>query len=491
MGPTDRLDLSEYAWTAMEQPRRPMHVATLLIYSLPEDATADYLSDLVSRLRESTEIVAPFNKVFRNPRALRPYPHWERNYDIDMEYHVRHLALPAPGGERELGALIARLHSNPLDFKRPLWEYHIIEGLENRRFAIYFKMHHAIVDGIAGVRMLQRSMSKDPHDTSAPALWSAPVPEDLRDAHTSSRRLQRALSGARRSLASANQVRKQLLEALRAGTDEDDPFMLPFQAPRTIFNGRIESQRRFATQNYAFSRIKRLSKAAKCTVNDVVLAISAGAVRRFLRDQNALPGRPLVAGIPVSLRPKDDESAGSAVSFIMANMGTHIADPRRRLEKICASTRRAKGIMSAMSREEIENFTALIMSPSSMQATMNLDGYGRPIFNVTVSNVPGPAEHLYLHRSRLESMYPVSAVTHGQALNITCYSYAGNLSFGFAGCRDSVPHLQRLAVYAGVALEELEAVFLNEENTSAETPSLKLAVNEERGETQPRKARKH
>ena len=462
MGSRERLDLSEFAWTAMEQPQRPMHVATLLIYSLPEGAEPNYLRHLVTKLRDSIQVVTPFNKVFRKASLLRPYPHWERNYDLDMEYHVRHLALPKPGGERELGALIARLHSNPLDFKRPLWEYHIIEGLEGGRFAIYFKMHHAIVDGIAGVRMLQRSMADNPHDLDTPALWSAPVPEELLEAQSSTKRLQRAISGARKSVTSANQVLKQLYEALRAGADENDPLVLPFQAPKTLFNGRIGSQRRFATQQYDFSRIRTLSKAAHCTVNDVVLAISAGAVRRFLRDQNALPGQPLIAGIPVSLRPKDDQGAGAAVSFIMANLGTHIADPKRRIDAICASTQRAKSVMQNMSREEIENFTALIMSPNSVQTSMNIDGYGRPIFNVTVSNVPGPTHHLYLQGARLEAMYPVSAVTHGQALNITCYSYAGNLSFGFAGCRDSVPSLQRLAVYAGKALEELEETFLND-----------------------------
>ncbi len=463
----ERLDISEFAWTAMERPERPMHVATLLIYSLPEDAGDDYLSSLVARLRDSSEFVTPFNKVLRPAGVMNPLPSWDRDYDLDMEYHVRHLALPRPGGERELGMLIARLHSNPLDFKRPLWEYHIIEGLEGGRFAIYFKMHHAIVDGIAGVRMLQRSMSPDPDDRSSPALWSAPVPDELLEAQSSRKRIRRAISGMGKSLASFRQVVRQLNEALRAGSDEDDPLKMPYQAPKTIFNGRIGSQRRFATQQYEFARIRQLSKAAGCTVNDIFVAISAGAVRRFLRDQNALPGRPLIAGIPVSLRPKDDQGAGSAVSFIMANMGTHIADPRRRLKTIGESTKRAKGVMNNMSREEIENFTAVLLSPSSLQGTLNLEGYGRPVFNVTVSNVPGPSEKLYLHGACLEAMYPVSAVTHGQALNITCYSYAGSLNFGFAGCRDSVPSLQKLAVYAGGALEELEEAFAPELTAAA------------------------
>jgi WS/DGAT/MGAT family acyltransferase len=465
----ERLDLSEYAWTAMENPNRPMHVATLLIYSLPPDAESDFLQRLVADLREATEFVEPFNKVYRKPSPLRPFPTWDRNYDLDLEYHVRHLALPKPGGERELGVLISRLHSNPIDFSRPLWEYHIIEGLENNRFAVYFKMHHAIVDGIAGVRMLQRSMSTDPEVTDTPALWSAPVPEELLDANSSSQRLRRALAGAKKSLLQARNVVQQVYETLKAGNDENDPLMLPFQAPKTILNGRIGSQRRFATQQYDFARIRTLAKAADCTVNDIVLAISSGALRRFLRDQNALPGQPLIAGIPVSLRPKDDQGAGAAVSFIMANLATNVADPKRRVEAICASTARAKSVMKNLAREEIENFTAVMMTPNSLQSALNIEGYTRPIFNVTVSNVPGPTEPLYFRRAKLEAMYPVSAVVHGQALNITCYSYAGSLTFGFAGCRDSVPRLQRLAVYAGEALSELEKTFLPTEPKATTT----------------------
>ena len=486
MAALETLDLSELSWTMMESQERPLHVATLLIYSLPDDAGPEILKQLVADLRDSTEFVEPFNKRFVRPSVMRPYPVWERDYDLDMEYHVRHLALPHPGGERELGVLIARLHSNRLDFNRPLWEYHVIEGLENNRFAVYFKMHHSLVDGIAGVRMMQRSMSTDPEAVNTPALWSAPVPEELLESNKGISRLRRGLTGMQKSIRSARQVSRQVMEAIRAGGDDRDPFVMPFQAPKTILNGRIKGQRRFATQQYAFSRIRRLSKAAGCTVNDVVLAISSGALRKFLREQNALPGQPLTAGIPVSLRAKDDQGAGSAVSFIMANLATNVADPHRRLETIKASTARAKLMMNGLSRDEIENFTALFMAPSSVQTALNLEGRTSPIFNVTISNVPGPTETLYFRRARLEAMYPVSAVIHGQALNITCYSYAGSLTFGFSGCRDSVPSLQRIAVYAGEALEELERTFLQAEG--AEGEEFEAAKRARAGKTRTSKA---
>lgn len=453
-------DLTELSWLAMESRDRPMHVATLMIFSRPDGASPDYLSKLIEQLRDSTEIVAPFNRVYSPPSLLSPTPNWMTTYDPDMEYHVRHLALPDPGGEKELGILIARLHSNKLDFKRPLWEYHLIEGLTGDRFAVYFKMHHSLVDGVAGIRMLQRSLSRSAKDRRLTALWSAPVPAELLEAGQSKKRIRRALEGARRSLVSFNRVAKQLSLTVRAGLDADDPLVMPYQAEKTIFNGRIGSQRRFATQQYDIDRLKRLATAANCTLNDIVLAISAGALRRFLKDGNSLPGQPLIAGIPVSLRSADDESAGSAVSYIMANLATHVADPVRRVRIICASTQRAKQLMKNLSREEIENFTALILSPSLVASMINVDGHSRPAFNVNISNVPGPQDPLYMQGSRLEAMFPVSGVTHGQALNITCYSCAGTFGFGFAGCRDSVPRLQRLAVNAGEALDELEAAFL-------------------------------
>jgi WS/DGAT/MGAT family acyltransferase len=346
-----------------------------------------------------------------------------------------------------------------MDFNRPLWEYHIIEGLERNRFAIYFKMHHSLVDGVAGVRMLQRSMSTRQDDVDTPALWSAhggnegPPPTEAACQWS----VFDSLGGALRSM---TQVSKALLDMAQAAYDPTHPAKLPFQAPVSILNHRIHSQRRFATQTYKFARIRRLAKKADCTINDIVLALCSGALRRFLKDLGALPGRSLTAGIPVSLHTSDEQDSGPAISFIIADLATNVADPERRLAVIAASTRRAKALMRGMPRDSIEKFSAALMMPYTLQMLSGLDGRTRPVCNVTISNVPGPREHLYFRGARLEAMYPVSAVTHGQALNITCYSYADTLSFGFAGCRDTLPRMQRLAVYTGEALQELEQTLL-------------------------------
>jgi WS/DGAT/MGAT family acyltransferase len=454
-----RTNLTNATFLLMESRDRPMHVATLLIYSLPAGAGPDFVQNLVARLRNATEFVAPFNLRLTNPNLRLGLPMWVEDRDLDLEYHVRHLALPYPGGERELGVLVSNLHSNPLDFNRPLWAYYIIEGLAGNRFAVYFKMHHALVDGLAGVRMLQRSMSTRQQDVDTPALWSArhEAGESSPTPATDRWDVVDSLGDAARSV---RDVGTALIQLAQSAFDSDDPARLPFQAPVSILNHRIHGARRFATQTYDFARIRVLARQGNCTINDIVLALCSGALRRFLKELGALPGRSLTAGIPVALRAAEDHDSSPAVAFVIADLATHIANPERRLAAIAASTRRAKAMMQGMARENVEKLNAALMMPYALQMLVGLEGRTRPVFNLTISNVPGPREYLYFHGARLEAMYPVSAVTHGQALNITCYSYADTLSFGFAGCRKTLPRMQRLAVYTGEALEELERVLL-------------------------------
>jgi WS/DGAT/MGAT family acyltransferase len=379
--------------------------------------------------------------------------------DIDMDYHFRHSALPKPGGERELGILVSRLHSHQLDLTRPPWECHIIEGLENDRVALYVKMHHSLIDGVSGARMLQRLFSPDPEKRNMPAPWSVPEPK----------KTPREPSEAAKASpldAAAEELRKQttgpsssLFKALRtlikASRNPDDPLTAPFAAPKSILNKRVKSPRRFATQQYDLAVIKKLAKAADCSLNDIVLYLCSTALRRFLKEANQLPTKSLTAGIPVNIRPKDDLGTGNAISFIMANLGTDIADPLKRLDVIKASTARAKEHLQSLPKSALTQYTMMVMAPYMLQLMSGLGGVASPVFNVTISNVPGPDQPLYYNGAKLEAMYPVSLIAHGGAINITCLSYAGTLNFGYTGCRDTLPHMQRIAVYTGEALEEL------------------------------------
>jgi WS/DGAT/MGAT family acyltransferase len=226
-----------------------------------------------------------------------------------------------------------------------------------------------------------------------------------------------------------------------------------------ILNKRISKSRRFATQLLDVSRLKAVAKASGGTLNDVVLALSAASLRRYLLERDALPSEPLIAMLPVSIRAADDPAGGNAVGAILATLATDIEDPMARIAAIIASTKTAKQRLSGMSRAAILQYSAVLTAPSMLQIIPGAAGRIRPTFNVVISNVPGPDHPLYFRGARLEASFPMSIPVHGQGVNITCNSYAGQICVGFTGCRDTVPRLQRLAVYFGEALTELETAF--------------------------------
>jgi WS/DGAT/MGAT family acyltransferase len=251
-------------------------------------------------------------------------------------------------------------------------------------------------------------------------------------------------------------VAKALGHVVRESVQHHDPQeALPFAGPRSILNARVSAQRRFATQHYALERVRAVAKAADVTVNDVFLGLCAAALRRYLLEIDALPSKPLTAGVPVSVRPADDENAGNAISFIIASLNTDIDDPIERLHAIRRSTQVAKDHLQALPKAGIDSYTMIFMAPFMLQLLAGLGGKLRPMFNVTISNVPGPRHALYFNGARMEQIYPVSLLSHGQALNITSVSYDGQFNIGYTGCRDALPSMQRLAVYTGEALDEL------------------------------------
>ena len=451
-----KLNTMDASWLMVESRETPMHVANLAIFSLPKDAPDDFMQQLVTRAKASKEFVSPWNLKLRGGALSKLVPAWEEEHDVDMDYHFRHSALPKPGGERELGILVSRLHSHQLDFSRPPWECHIIEGLENNRAALYVKMHHSLIDGVSGARMLSRLFSPDAEKRNMPAPWSVPEPKkEPREAAQASPMDAAAEELRKQATGASSSLFKALRTLVKAGRNPNDPLTAPFAAPKSILNKRVKEARRFATQQYDLALIKKLAKAADCSLNDIVLYLCSTALRRFLKEANQLPTKSLTAGIPVNIRPKDDMGTGNAISFIMANLGTDIADSLKRLEVIKASTARAKEHLQSLPKSALTQYTMLVMAPYMLQLVSGLGGVASPVFNVTISNVPGPDQTLYYNGAKLEAMYPVSLIAHGGAINITCLSYAGTLNFGYTGCRDTLPHMQRIAVYTGEALEEL------------------------------------
>lgn len=435
-----------------------MHVGVLIPFSPPADGTRQSLRPLLEELKRRPTACSPWNLKLRHPELLAsPMQAWVEDPDFDVDYHVRRSGLPSPGDERELGILVSRLHSNKIDFHRPPWEVHLIEGLEGGRLAIYFKVHHALIDGYTGMRLLMRSLSTDPATRDTPMFFSVPPAErPQRREEEPAPTLDHLFHALREQLGATKDAGRALLNVVRASRSNDHALVAPLQAPKSVLNQKISRNRRFATQQFSAARLRRIAKAHDGTLNDVVLAICAAALRRLLGEQGALPEQAMTAMIPVNVRPKDDPGGGNAVGAILASLATDVADPSARLAAIVASTRRAKDQLQGMSRSAIMQYSGLLMAPALLSQIPGAVGRLRPAFNLVVSNVPGSEAPLYFRGWRAEALYPLSIPFHGYGLNITVNGYAGTLSFGFIGCRDALRHLQRLAVYSGDAVEELE-----------------------------------
>ena len=436
-----------------------MHVGGLLEFELPTDAGPDFLREQLAAFRAAHRIPIPWNLKLVEPPLVGPrLPLMQEDRDIDLDYHVRHSALPHPGGQRDLGILVSRLHTNQLDLHRPLWEAHLIEGLEGNRFALYMKVHHSLIDGVSAMRLLLRALSSDPDQRDMPPFWTIGAGSRGRSRDSGpSGPTARALGAARSGFNVITGLSRAALDLGLAAID-DRGLHAPYRTPDSPLAGSITGPRRFATQQYEFERIRSLAKKADCTVNDVVLYLCGTALRTYLSDRGSLPGSSLSAGIPVNLRAPDDQSTGTAIGMMVAELGTNIANPRERLEAIKASTREAKEHLAKLPPEAQVYYTLIINGPYIAGLMAGLAGWAPRPFSLAMSNVPGPPEKLYFNGARLDAVFPMSLLTHGNALNITCLSYAGTLNFGFTGARDSLPHLQHLALAMGEALDELEQV---------------------------------
>ncbi len=445
------------AFVRMESKRTPMHVGGLLTFRLPEHAPRDFLRDLLEQMRQQPFMPAPFSCKLVKSGLRRLAPAWEET-ELDIDYHIRHSALPYPGGERELGVLVARLHSHPMDMTRPLWECHLIEGLEDSRFALYFKAHHCAVDGMAAMRMVRSWLSEDPDNPHGPAIQIPPAPEDEAPEPELSRmaRLKKPVKLAGKQIRSLGELAKMLRKMSEKGQEGGTRAALA--TPKSLFNVRITQQRRLGTQILDLTRIKAISSATGTTVNDVCLAICGGAIRRYLLEKDALPEKSLSASVPIGLA-RSDGKVGNAVAGFVCPMGTDEEDPKRRLERIHEVTTRSKEQLLSMSPTALMQFAMMGLSPLILGQMTGTLSKIPPFFNVTVSNVVASKVPLYLRGAELEAMYPMSILFDGYALNITLVGYQDRVAIGFTGCRDAIPSLQRLAVYTTDALAEIEQAY--------------------------------
>lgn len=432
-----------------ESREHPMHIAGLQLFTPAPGSGPEVVRDVYDAMVACDAVAPAFRQ--RPAKTFGRFSNvlWTFDDDVDLGYHVRRSALPAPGRVRELFDLTSRLHSGPLDRHRPLWEMHLIEGLRDGRFAIYTKMHHAVVDGVSALRMLQGSLSPDPHDTEIRVPWAAAPPGQARSRRRGPSAM---LGGALRTVADLGPAAVTLTRAALL----EQQLSLPFRAPRTMLNVPIGGARRCAAQSWALERIADVKNAAGLSVNDVVLAMSAGALRTYLADHDALPDKPLTALVPVNLRTERDADGGNVVSGVLCNLATDLDDPAERLQTIHKSMRDNRRVLRQLPRAQAMALGMSLLAPAAFSGIAGLGAVTPPPFNVCISNVPGSQEPLYCGGARLDGNYPLSIAVDGQALNITVATSANSLDFGLVGCDRAVPHLQRVLGHLETSLKDLE-----------------------------------
>lgn len=460
-----------------ESRERPTHVGSLLLFDRPEDAGPDFLGDLHRRLVSTNDVAPTFGrKAVRSLGTLGQWG-WETDDALDIEYHVRLSALPRPGRIRELLELVSRLHGTLLDRHRPLWEFHLIEGVEGDRFAFYFKIHHAMMDGVTGIRHLQKTLSTDPDVRDMAPFWQVdprskrrPSPEQPAEVAVGQEEspsllsqaggalaggwntVSAAVTGTARTTTQALGIAPALVDALYDRLASRDTT-LPFEAPHSMLNVPITGARRFAAESWPLKRIQRVRERTGSTVNDVVLAMCSGALRRYMLDLGELPDRALVAALPVSL---GSAGEGNQLGAILVTLATDEPDAATRLARIKASGRAAKANLDQRDPMAVAALSMAVAAPLPLGAVPGMSAVLNPGFNLIISNVPGPKAPLYWEGAKLVGLYPLSVPLDGQALNITVLSYADHMEFGLTGDRRSVPHLQRLLTFLEESLAELE-----------------------------------
>ena len=446
-----------------------MHVAGLNLLKYPKGVhQTRFLAKASEIYRSNSELRKPFAHRVAHGMLGRFGPlYWEHDPDLDLEYHVQHLALPKPGRYRELFALVSRLHSTLLDRSRPLWEIYLIEGLQDRQFAVYSKLHHATIDGVAGVRITEGGCSPDPEANIDISPLSIEAHERFKAKHGATRNTDPApsefeLKAIAEFIMEQYETSAHILGVIKSYAATwlglGNGLAVPWRhVPHTMINTQVSSARRFVAQSWSIDRVRAVGEAAGVKINDIVLAMCSGALRRYLEELDELPDHSLRALVPVSVREKNDFDSPLAISYIIADLGTRHEDPADRLEAIAESTRAGKKMLSGLTSREASLYATLMQTPLFVASMMGVADWFPPVSTV-ISNVPGPKEQLYWNGAPLLGSYPVSAVFHGFALNITFVSYHGNLDFGIIACRQTVPHVQRLIDYLEQSLTELEEI---------------------------------
>ena len=453
----NKLSLLDLGFFIAESQASPKHVGALLICKRPPRAAAGFVRNLYKELLTFTEVEAPFNRVINF--SLTAMPGWQTCDTIDLQQHIFYHKLPAgKNGRAGLYRLVADLHTPMLDRSRPLWEFHVIDGISEGRFAVYQKMHHACADGVTMVRWTAEGLAESPADTKLRPAWTL---KHIRGAGHRARMKQEMLEVAwkaaavtgRHVLGIGRLAAMLLLESVKL---TKNAIALPFiNSAHTPLTGQVTAGRQFASAAIAMERVNRIRASTRSTLNHVALTCLDGALHRYLQDQGVRLRRPITIQMPVNLRREGEKSTGNKIGIIQVDLSPPTDDPYIRLRNIGFSLRNVRTMIDSVAPEAIESYTIITNLVGQIAEMLKLSNSTPPMGNTLVSNVPGPPDYLYLKGARVEEMHPISTLPPSNLLNITLFSYAGQLFFGLVAT-DELPNLDKLSDYVGEAFTELE-----------------------------------
>ena len=476
----EQLSGLDAAFLAMETPTVYMHVGAVMVFE-PHEAVAGpdergstgelpgglAFSSFRRHVEERLHLVPPFRRrVVRIPFGLH-HPVWVDDPDFDLDFHLRRARLPGSGGPQELAAYIGAMSGRPFDESRPMWEMHLIEGLESGHVAIAVKVHHSLVDGISGTDLIAAFLDLDEIGREVPPAdqpWNPPpIPTDrdllFRGIGSLLHQPEVAATAMRRTVDTLLELSERNRNLSVAHDTARPPSV--FQAPRTSLNGAISPHRRYGFTSLPLDDVRTVKRVFGGTVNDVVLAAVAGAARRLLADRHEAVDEPLVAMVPMSTRTQADKGElGNKLSAMLVSLATTTADPVERLELIIEGSRLAKAQARVVTGELISGW-AEAMSPAISTRFARLAGSLRlfdrfpPLFNISVSNVPGPDFPLWCAGQRMAALYPMGPIMEGVGLNVTVMRYLDRLCIGVTACRYLLPDLEEFVHYLGSSLAEL------------------------------------
>jgi WS/DGAT/MGAT family acyltransferase len=459
----ERLSGMDASFLYMETPDMHAHVIGTILVD-PSTVPGGYsFAAIKQMLADRIHLLAPFRRrVMEVPFSLA-HPVWIEDPDFELDHHVHRIGAPGKGTLEDLAEVVGDVASTPLDRRRPLWEMWVVEGLEDGLVAIVTKVHHSAIDGVTGADLMVNlfDLSPDVAPMTRPNDWHAErAPSEIELFGYGLGRMVRQPARLARTLVRLGQGLARVVETRRR--PDAPPAALPLTAPKTPFNAAITSRRAVAYGRASLEDMKAVKRAFGTTVNDVVLAACTMSLRRWLIAEDALPDKPLVASVPVSVHTEanKDEPGTNKVSVMFVGLPVHVADPVEQLNLIQEETKGAKELHRALGAELLTGLAEfapprLLNQASKLYSRLNLADRHRPIHNLIVSNVPGPSVPLYCAGAQVVATYPMGPIMEGCGLNITVLSYLDNVDFGAIACRDLVPRIFDLAAGFADAVVDL------------------------------------